>query len=139
MPFAVRIIAPDRTVFETEEATFLLLPGLEGELGVEADHAPMLVALACGRARVRYGAQGQRVQELSISRGFARIGPGGVLVLADAAERVEEIDVERARAARARAEQRLRTGGEHVDMARAEAALERALGRLRVAGATAKA
>jgi len=132
MPFSVTIIAPERTVLDVKDAAYLLLSGVEGELGVEEDHTPMLVELTYGKAVVRYGPAGDETQAFSISRGFAQIGPEQIQVLADAAEKVEEIDVERARAARDRAQERLRTRDAQIDVVRAEAALQRALGRLRV-------
>lgn len=132
MPFAVLILSPERTVFELEDASYLLLPGAEGELAVQPDHAPTLLALTSGPSQVRFGAGARSEEVLSISGGFARIDTDRVLVLADAAERGGEIDVERARRAKERAEKRL-ASEEDIDEARAQAALQRALARLSAA------
>jgi F-type H+-transporting ATPase subunit epsilon len=111
-----------------------VVPGLEGYFGVLPGHAPFLTLVGTGEVTYRVG---RTERHLAVSGGFAEAGPDRVLVLADVAERPEEIDVPRARAARERAERRLSgRPEEEVDLPRALAALERAQARLRVATRT---
>ena len=134
MPFKMSIIAPDRTVFEIDDAEYVVLNGREGEAAIEDDAAPMLLALAPGRCEVRHGRDGESRQVLVISGGFARVGLHGVTVLADSAEKLEDVDAERAGAAKERAEKRLdEEHDERIDVARAEASLGRAMARLKAA------
>lgn len=109
----------------------MVLPGTEGELGVLPEHAPLVSALKTGLARVHHEG---KVLKIAVSGGFAEIRNNKVTVLANAAEREDQIDVERAQAAKERAEQRLSAGGQDIDVIRAEAALKRALNRLKAAG-----
>lgn len=128
--FTVQVFTPERTVLSTE-AISLVAPGFEGSFGVLAHHAPMLIELRVGELRIT--TQEGKEKRLAISGGFAEIYNNTVRVLADSAELAEEIDIERAEAARRRAEERLRTHHADTDIARAEAALHRATNRLRVA------
>lgn len=124
--------SPEGVVYETEDAEEILLPGHAGEIGVLPEHAALMTPLRIGIATVRREG-GEKL--LSLSGGFADIGPEGVTILADSAELAEEIDVERARKAKERAEQRLREaqGEGERDEARAAGALRRAVNRLRAA------
>lgn len=110
----------------------VVLPGSEGSFGVLPGHAPFLTTLGIGEGRYRVGREEHR---LVITGGFAEVRNDKVIVLADTAERPEEIDRARAERARERAERRL--GGrsqEDVDYMRAQAALARALLRLQMTG-----
>ena len=108
----------------------MVAPGIEGELGILPHHAPLLTALQPGELRIKKDGE---EESMAVTGGFLEVRRDRVIILADAAERVEEIDIERAEAARRRAEERLRTRGEGVDVAGAEAAMKRALMRLKVA------
>lgn len=127
----LEVLTPERRVFQGN-AEAVVVPGKEGLLGILPRHAPMLVVLRAGVLRFRREGQQER---MAISGGICQVLEGTVLVLADAAELAEDIDVLRARAARDRALSRLRSRSPEVDEARARAALERALARLRAAGA----
>lgn len=126
----IRIITPEKTVLEADDVEHVVLPAENGELGVLADHIPMVCTMQIGHIRVDL--PGSSV-DLATSGGFAEVLEDRITVLADTAERACEIDVDRAEAARERAEERLRKSAEEIDMARAKAALARASNRLRIA------
>ena len=124
------IVTAERVVY-SEDVDVVIAPGVEGQLGILPHHAPLMTTLQAGELRVRRGGE---EDSLAISGGFLEVRPDRVIVLADTAERAEEIDIERAEAAKQRAEQRLvdrRVPG--LDEARCESALRRALARLTVA------
>src|SRR3954469_20477814 len=126
----LQIVTPDKLVLR-ESVDEVEIPGSEGYFGVLPGHTPMLASLAVGELWYR---QGQEKTYLSIAFGFAEIQPDRVTILARLAERSDEIDVERAAAARARAEQRLASTQQNaVDYERARTALEKSLSRLNVA------
>jgi F-type H+-transporting ATPase subunit epsilon len=127
--FLLRIVTPDREVVR-EEAEEAQIPGREGYLGVLAGHAPLISELKIGEITYR---KNGKVQHLAVTWGFLEVLPTQVTVLAEAAEKPEEIDVERARAAKERAEKRLKSPDPECDVNRASIALERALIRLQVA------
>jgi F-type H+-transporting ATPase subunit epsilon len=110
----------------------VVIPGVDGYFGVLPGHAPLLARLGAGEVMYR---DGRAERYLAVSGGFAEVGPDRVTVLAETAERPEEIDPARARVARERAEARLagRAGGEEVDYPGEMAALARAQARLQVA------
>ena len=124
------IVTAERAVY-SEDVDVVIAPGVEGQLGILPHHTPLMTALQAGELRVRKG--GGEVS-LAISGGFLEVRPDSIVVLADTAERADEIDTARAEEAKSRAEQRLadrRALG--TDEARCEAALSRALARLTVA------
>ena len=128
--FALEVVTPERVAYSGQVAS-LQAPGSEGSFGVLAGHIPLLTSLQIGRLRF-VEEDGNEVQ-MAISGGFVEVGREQVAVLAETAERVEEIDLARAEAARQRAEERLaRAREERVDVARAEAALARAINRIRI-------
>jgi len=127
--FKFEILTPERVVL-TQDAVSLVAPGVEGSLGILANHAPLMTELTIGEIWLR-DADG-RVMRLATSGGFMEVRENTARILADTAERAEEIDVARAEEARKRAEERLRSRAAEVDHARAEAALKRAIARLRV-------
>jgi len=127
--FKFEILTPERVVL-TQDAVSLVAPGVEGSLGILANHAPLMTELTIGEIWLR-DADG-RVMRLATSGGFMEVRGNTARILADTAERAEEIDVARAEEARKRAEERLRSRAAEVDHARAEAALKRAIARLRV-------
>jgi F-type H+-transporting ATPase subunit epsilon len=124
----LEIVTPYGLVF-SDEADEVTVSGTEGEFGVLPGHAPFVTTLKVGMLICKKAAG---TQFFFVNWGYAEVGPDKVLVLADSAEKAEDIDVERAKAARARAEERLRKA-EEVDFARAESSLERSLTRLQVA------
>lgn len=103
MPIRCEIVSQDRMVYEGD-ADIVVLPGMDGEMGVLPHHAPLLTTLKFGIIKVR--AKGEE-QVFAVAGGVAEIQPDIVTVLADAAENVQEIDVARAEAARKRAEEAL--------------------------------
>jgi F-type H+-transporting ATPase subunit epsilon len=116
----------------SEQVDEVVAPGVEGYFGVLPGHAPFLTTLGIGELTYRVGGE---QHHLALVGGFAEVRNDKVIVLADAAERPEEIDRARAERARERAERRLSgRAPDEVDFARAQAALMRALMRLRVAG-----
>lgn len=124
------VVTPERQLV-SQNVDDVQIPGANGYLGILPGHAPLMTELGIGELCYRLG---NRSGHLAIVRGFAEVVPGCVAVLAEIAERAEEIDVERAQAARERAERRLATPREDVDWDRATAALQRALIRIQVAG-----
>ncbi|HEX5367885.1 MAG TPA: F0F1 ATP synthase subunit epsilon [Dehalococcoidia bacterium] len=129
MPLSLQIITPERIVFEEDGVDSVTLPGADGELTVLPSHAALMTALQPGPVVFRRGAV---EVDLALSGGFLEVRDDKITVLADTAERSEEIDVARAEEARRRAQERLQTREGQMDMARAMAALERAQARLRV-------
>jgi len=126
------IVTAERAVY-SEDVDMVIAPGVEGQLGILPHHTPLMTTLQAGELRVRKG--GEEVS-LAISGGFLEVRPDRVVVLADAAERAEEIDVARAEKAKRRAQERLaekRAPG--IDEARTEVSLRRSLARLKVAAA----
>jgi len=122
------IVTAEGVVY-SNEVDVVVAPGIEGQLGILPHHAPLMTTLQPGELRVRKGGE---EFSLAISGGFLEVRPDRVIILADAAERAEEIDVRRAEEAKRRAEERLRQPTPEVDVAEAEAALHRALARLQV-------
>lgn len=122
------IVTAERVVY-SDEVDLVVAPGIEGQLGILPHHAPLMTTLQMGELRVRKGGE---EFSLAIGGGFLEVRPDRVIVLADAAERAEEIDITRAEEAKHRAEEQLSHHPPEVDMARTEAALRRALTRLKV-------
>lgn len=126
----LEIVTPDRALV-TEKVDEVQLPGAEGYFGVLPGHTPLLATLQVGELwyRVR-----QQRHYLAIAFGFVEVMPDRVTVLAQIAERADEIDVARAEAARRRAEDRLARGPQSgTDLERARVALLKSLVRLQVA------
>jgi F-type H+-transporting ATPase subunit epsilon len=107
----------------------VVAPGTDGVLGILPRHVPLITTLRPGELRVKRGGE---ETSLLVTGGFMEVTPEKVLVLADAAERSDEIDLARAEEARRRAEARLVARGDAIDAARAEAALRRAMVRIRI-------
>ncbi len=122
------IVTAEGVVY-SNEVDVVVAPGNEGQLGIMPHNTPLMTTLQPGELRVRKSGE---EFSLAISGGFLEVRPDRVIVLADAAERAEEIDVRRAEEAKRRAEERLRQPTPEMDMAEAEAALHRALTRLQV-------
>jgi F-type H+-transporting ATPase subunit epsilon len=124
----LQIVTPDRLLVQ-QQVDEVQVPGSEGYFGVLPGHTPMLASLAVGELWYR---KGQEKTYLAIAFGFAEVLPDRVTILARLAERAEDIDIERADAARQRAEERIAQKGD-VDYERARAALLKSLTRLQVA------
>lgn len=127
---SVEVVTGERVVFSDDNVDLVVAPGADGQLGILPRHAPLFTLLAAGELRVR---KGPTEESLVVFGGFLEINHNRVLVLADTAERVEEIDLARAEAARERAEARLGQARDQIDLERAEYALRRSAVRLRVA------
>lgn len=126
----VEVVTGERVVYAESDVDMVVAPGAEGELGILPRHAALFSLLSAGEMRIRKGAT---EQSLVVFGGFMEVANNRVLVLADTAERVEEIDTARAEAARQRAEASLQQRGTGADLSHAEASLQRAAVRLRVA------
>jgi F-type H+-transporting ATPase subunit epsilon len=127
--FQLEIVTPARLLVKdaAEEAQ---VPGVTGYLGILPGHAPLITELGVGE--ITYKASGA-THILSVAWGFMEVLPDKVTILAEAAERPQEINIERAQKAKERAEQRLKSNDPKVDYTRAEDALQRADTRLSVA------
>jgi F-type H+-transporting ATPase subunit epsilon len=124
------VVTPERLVI-SDQVDIVVAPGAMGEFGVLKGHVPFLSTLAPGE--LRFNRDGQ-TDFMAVGGGFAEVQPDKVTVLADTAELAREIDIDRAKRARERAEERLKmTKADALDYTRAEAALKRAIIRLRVA------
>ena len=128
--FQLEIVTPEKLVVK-DRAEEMQIPGKNGYLGILPGHAPLITELAVGEVSFREHGTEQR---LAVAWGFAEVLPDKVTILAETAERPSEIDVERARKAKERAEQRLTSGDTEVNVERALDALHRADARLDVAG-----
>jgi F-type H+-transporting ATPase subunit epsilon len=127
--FQLEIVTPEKLVVNeaVEEAQ---IPGLNGYLGILPGHAPLITELAVGV--ITYRVEGV-TKSLSVAWGFAEVLPDKVTMLAETAERPEEIDVARAQKAKERAEQLLKSNDPDLDYDRAQDALKRAETRIEVA------
>jgi F-type H+-transporting ATPase subunit epsilon len=125
----LEVVTPDRLV-TSETVDIVMAMGVLGEFGILPSHIPFLTPLQPGELRYRKGGQ---LEYLAVTGGFAEVSNNKVTILAEAAEKARDIDIDRARRAKERAEKRLaQTKTEDIDFARAEMALKRALLRLRV-------
>jgi F-type H+-transporting ATPase subunit epsilon len=127
--FRLRIVTPYREVV-MEDVSEAQIPGKEGYLGVLPGHAPLISELKVGEISYK---RGGKSTHLAVSGGFVEVLPHQVTILAETAERAEEIDVARAQAAKEQAEKLLKAAHPETDLDLATVALERALIRLQVA------
>ena len=125
----LEIVTAERQIY-SDEVNVLVADGVEGQLGILPHHAPLITMLKPGELLIR---KDNEETYMAVSGGFLEVRPEKIIILADACERSEEIDIERAEAAKRRAEERLKTRPPEIDMFRAEAALRRSLVRLKVA------
>jgi F-type H+-transporting ATPase subunit epsilon len=130
----LEVVTPDKSVV-SDEAQMVVAPGAYGEFGVLPGHTTFLTTLQVGM--IRYKDQGGNERLVFVNGGFVEVMLNKVTVLAESAERRKDIDVERARAAVKRAEERLGEASrkEDIDFRRAHVALQRAIARLKIAGA----
>ncbi len=133
MPLTVEIVTAERVVRVEQGVEVLIAPGSEGQLAILPKHAALMTTLDYGELVFK---RGTNEESFAVTGGFMEVRKDRVTILADQAEAAEEIDLARAEAARARAEDRLRRhreqGARDVDMARAQASLQRSLLRLKV-------
>ena len=129
---SLEVVTPDRAIIK-EQVDEVVLPGSEGSFGVLPGHAPLLATLQVGEMWYR---KGQETHYLAIAFGFVEVQPDKVTVLAQVAEKAEEIDLTRAEAAKVRAEQRIATPQASMDFERARIAMMKSLVRLQVASRT---
>jgi F-type H+-transporting ATPase subunit epsilon len=125
----LEVVTPDRALIR-EEVDEIVLPGSEGYLGVLPGHTPLLTTLKVGEMWYRSGSD---KRYMAIAGGFVEILPDRVTVLAQIAERAEDIDIRRAEAAKQRAEERLAKTSSDIDFERARIAMMKSLIRLQVA------
>ena len=126
---ALEIVTPDRAIVH-ERVDEVQVPGADGYFGVLPGHTPMLASLQVGQLWYR---KGPEKFYLSVAFGFAEVLPDRVTILAQIAEKAEEIDVDRAQAERQRAERELAGRSADLDLERARVSLLKALTRLQVA------
>jgi F-type H+-transporting ATPase subunit epsilon len=129
----LEFVTPDKLVL-SQGVDYVGAPGLLGEFGILPNHIPFLSALGIGSLMYKMSGKSHYV---FVSGGFAEVSSNKVTVLAEVAEKPEDIDVERARKAQERAKARLDKAQENVDFARAQAALQRSIMRMRVREASA--
>jgi F-type H+-transporting ATPase subunit epsilon len=133
LPDAIQLIVvtPERQLLR-ESVLEVTVPGLEGQLGILPGHAPLMTELGIGELSYRTNTSSQPIV-LAVISGFAEVLADRVTVLAETAERAEEIDLARAEAAKARAEKRLAAGDTNIDWDRANIALQRSIIRIQIA------
>ncbi|MGG3739285.1 F0F1 ATP synthase subunit epsilon [Aeribacillus pallidus] len=124
----VSIVTPDGPVYESD-VEMVSAKAQSGELGILPGHIPMVAPLQIGAVRLKKGGNTELV---AVSGGFLEVRPDKVTILAQAAEKASDIDVERAKAAKERAERRLQAKQDDIDFKRAELALKRAMNRINV-------
>lgn len=126
--FKLEIIASDHPFYKGE-CELLVFPGIDGEHGILAGHEPMITCITAGE--MKYQVDGTWYYA-AVSDGFVEIMPDYVVILADTVEKPEEIDINRAQAAKARAEEQLRQKQSLREYYHTQAALNRAMSRLKV-------
>jgi F-type H+-transporting ATPase subunit epsilon len=129
----LQIVSADRSLVNEPRVDEVEIPGSEGYFGVLPGHTALLALLGAGELWYR---KGQEKFYLAVAFGFAEVLPDRVTILAQIAERAEEVDVARAEAAKKRAEQRLATAAIDLDFERARVAMRKSLIRLQVAAQT---
>lgn len=125
----VEIVTGERVILSEDDVDMVVAPGAEGSLGILPRHAPLITTLAAGELRVKKGSQ---EDSIVVFGGFMEVTPEKVIVLADTAERAEDIDLSRAEEARGRAQTAISQRGKLEDQAASEAALRRANLRLQI-------
>jgi F-type H+-transporting ATPase subunit epsilon len=133
MPLKVQIVTAEREVFADDAVDMVVAPGAEGVLGILPKHAPLLTTLLPGEVRIKRGGS---EQAMTVGGGFLQVARDKVLILADTAEREDEIDEARAEDARRRARETLQeaiVGGQRLQAETARFALRRAEARIHLA------
>ncbi len=130
--FVLSIVTPEKVYYEAEIKS-LVVPGTEGYLGILSNHAPLITALKPGKIEFRDA--NDKVEFLAVSGGFLEVSNNRATLLADAVERGDEIDIQRAQAALDREKNRLISAGSgetDIDLPSVRAAIERAQNRIKV-------
>lgn len=125
----VEIVTGERVVLQEDGVDMVVAPGSAGVLGILPEHAPLITTLASGELRIK---KGNTEQSILVFGGFMEVGDNKVLILADTAERAEEVDLARAEEARRRAEASIAGRQSTMDLEQAQASLRRANLRLRI-------
>lgn len=126
----LEVITPEKVALR-EAVDEVVIPGVGGELGILPDHTPLISQVQTGVLTYRIGGE---KRQMHVSGGFVEVLPDKVSVLADVAEKPEEINLERAQRARERAEKRLASNSEDIDLNRAQLKLLRARTRIQLGG-----
>ena len=130
MPLRLEIVTPEKLAYE-DDVDMVLVPGIDGEMGILPHHTPLVSLLGVGELKIRKGGS---EESFAIAGGFLQVRPDKVVVMAETADLAAEIDLEKAQQARAEAERALEAGYvEGADLSAARAELQRALMRIRVA------
>lgn len=128
--FTLEIVTPDRKFFE-DEVEMIVVRGREGDLGILANHTPLVTPLDVGRIRIK---QNGKFKDAAIAGGYIEVGENKTTIISDSAEWPDEINVERAKEAKKRAEEKLNQNKKsEVDIVRAQVALKKALNRIDIA------
>lgn len=127
--FRLQVISPTRVFFD-ENVDMVEMRTSEGEIGVLPGHIPLTAVLQPGILKIKQGAE---TKEAALLDGFVEIRKDKVTILAEACEWPDEIDINRAKEAKARAERRLKSGEDNIDAVRAELALKKAITRIGIA------
>ncbi len=125
----VEIVTGERVVYSEDDVDMVVAPGIDGTLGILPRHAPLITVLAAGELRVK---KGGGEESMVVFGGFMEVTPEKVIVLADTAENLDEIDLAQAEEARRNAEASIANRGESIDLEQAQASLRRANLRLRL-------
>lgn len=125
----LEIVTPERRVY-AQEVDMIVVKGSEGELGILPNHIPLVTPLSIAPVRTK---NGNNEEMIAVNGGFMEVRKDKVVILAESAELPGEIDIERAEAAKGRAEQRIAAKQDEIDFRRAEIALQKAMNRLKVA------
>jgi len=128
--FLLEIVTPERKVYE-QEVNMIIARGVEGELGILPNHIPLVTPLKIAPLEAKRKGGNDTI---AVSGGFMEVRKNKVVILAESAELPGEIDLDRAKAAKDRAQQRLQARRDDIDYRRAEMALQRATTRINVAG-----
>lgn len=128
---SLKIVTPSRTMYDGE-ADMVIMRTKSGDVGIMHGHQPMVTVLDYGVLKIQNN--GEEDKRAAVFGGFAEINSEGMSILTDTAEWADEIDVERAKRAKERAENRLQNGNPDLDIMRAELALKRALTRIDLGG-----
>ena len=126
--FLLEIVTPERKVY-AQQVDMIVVKGVAGDLGILPHHIPLVTPLKIAPVHIK---QGSTDLYIAVSGGFMEVGKDKVIILAETAELPGDIDLERARIAKARAEGRLNDKAEHIDFHRAEMAMQKALMRIGV-------
>lgn len=128
--YYLEVVTPDQKFFQGE-TEMCIVRTTEGDVGILHDHEPLVTPVSVGKIRIR---KDGKFMTAACASGFLNINEGKVIIVTDAAEWSDKIDVDRAEKAYERAKKRLDNPNKNIDVARAQAALSKALNRLRVAG-----